>query len=164
MKNILTIFLILITNIAVSQDIRVSLIDTVELNQFNIDRLEEINDCTVRAISEGFDIPYLDALVIMEKMGRRRRGGVSLKAYIRGTQIKFVKEILYSANLKKPMKAKEFVNTIAEDGYTYIVISHAHTFVIEQGGVGMRWYVKGNYDDRKKEILMYFKVKNNYER
>ena len=160
MKNLIYILIMSFGLSTQAQNIKVKLVDTIEKNIVNIDRLEETEDCTVRAIAEGFDLEYLEALQITLKMGRKRRRGMNLRQYVRGLQTFFHSQIITSDGID-PMIAKDFVNTIAEDGFTYIVISAAHTFVIEQGYKG-RWKVKGNYDDLKTEIIMYAKIENQY--
>ena len=171
MKNLIYILLISFTT---TQAQKVKLVDTMERYQFNIERLNEKDDCTVRAIAEGFNMDYIDALQITLDMGRERRTGMPLTKYVRGLSKTFYKQIVFGSNVDIPTDAQEFVDRIAEDGFTYIVISQAHTFVIEQGYGTVRgrsnvktndkWFVKGNFDDKKKDILMYVKIKNEYKK
>lgn len=163
MKNLITTLLVLVSTLSFSQEKKMRTMDTIEKNSFNIERLGETNDCTVRAISEGFNIPYLESLKIMKELGREYAQGIPLNKYVRGLSKRFFDEIIFGENLDTPLLPKDFINEIAEEGFTYIVISHAHTFVIEEHGTKMRWYVKGNYDDKDKEILMYVKVENKYK-
>ena len=161
MKNLIYILIMSFGLSTQAQNIKVRLIDTVEKYQANINRLEETQDCTVRAIAEGFNLEYLEARRIALDMGRENGEGITLRLYIYGLINRFHKQIIFSSNLQTPMKAEEFVNNIAESGFTYIVISRAHTFVVEQNYRNL-WYVKGNYDDLEKDILMYVKIKNQY--
>jgi len=171
MKNLIYILLISFTT---TQAQKVKLVDTMDRYKFNIERLNETDDCTVRAIAEGFNMDYLDALQITLDMGRERRMGMPLAKYVRGLSKTFYKQIVFGSNVDVPTDAQGFVDTIAEDGYSYIVVSAAHTFVIEQGygtargksnvKTNDKWFVKGNYDDKKKDILMYVKIKNQYKK
>ena len=172
MKNLL--FIIGLTLTLTAQAQKVKLIDTMDRYKFNIERLNEADDCTVRALAEAFNMDYVDALQITLDMGRERRTGMSLRNWVRGLSRTFYKDIVHGSNVDVPTNAQGFVDTIAEDGYSYIVVSAAHTFVIEQGHGTVRgksnvktndkWFVKGNYDDKKKDILMYVKIKNQYKK
>tara|TARA_R110002126_G_scaffold50551_4_gene139231 strand:- start:10650 stop:11168 length:519 start_codon:yes stop_codon:yes gene_type:complete len=172
MKNLL--FIIGLTLTLTAQAQKVKLVDTMDRYKMNIERLDETGDCTVRAIAEGFNMTYMEAYKITQDMGRVKGTGMGLRAYVRGLSRTFYKDIVHGSNVDAPTNAQGFVDTIAEDGYSYIVVSAAHTFVIEQGHGTVRgksnvktndkWFVKGNYDDKKKDILMYVKIKNDYKK
>ena len=130
MKNLIYILLISFTT---TQAQKVKLVDTMDRYKFNIERLNEADDCTVRALAEAFNMDYVDALQITLDMGRERRTGMSLRNWVRGLSRTFYKDIVHGSNVDVPTNAQGFVDTIAEDGYSYIVVSAAHTFVIEQG-------------------------------
>ena len=143
----------LVTISTYSQRIRV--INTGYKYQSKIIRYSENNDCVVRATAEALDISYREAMEWSYTWGRLKGKGGSIADFRQAISRDFTKQYVDRGRAEL-VTAKDFVKTIAKDGYTYIVFSQSHTFVIEQSG--NRWLVKGNAEDDTKKIFAYIKL------
>lgn len=155
--NLIRIIILLFTVSTYSQSI--GLIDTVEKYDNSIRALGEEDDCSVRAIAEAFNCKYKEAHAIVKGWGRQNGLGMLLSQFAKGIRKDFQYHIEAQALLFKGISPKQFVLSIAEDGYSYIVVGDSHVFVIEQVGKRGKWFIKGNYDDRKQKIIAYYKIK-----
>lgn len=99
--------------------------------------LNEKNDCTVRALMEGFDIPYLEAYGMAIGIGRKARKGVKVSG---------IRELMNTLAVKKVarpgMVVENFVKYIAYDG-RWIVEIRGHVFGVVEGVIKDE-YPKGN--------------------
>ena len=153
MRNIMTALAMIITLSTYAQKVRV--INTGYKYQTKIVRYSENNDCVVRATAEALDISYKEAADWTYSWGRLKGQGGSIKDF-RDAISRDFKKLFVERGRAQLLTAKEFVRDIAEDGYTYIVFSQSHTFVIEKKG--NRWLVKGNAEDDTKKIFAYVKL------
>jgi hypothetical protein len=133
------------------------LINTSHKYSYEIERYNEDNDCSVRTIAEAFDIKYVRARFILQSYGRKKGVGMAYRNYYNAVTKSFPEKI-YAIERVPKYTANHFISKIAEDGYTYILITSDHTFIIQQ--YGGHWQIKGNYGDQFKEILQYIKIKN----
>ena len=155
MKNAILLFLFFTYTIH-SQQSRLWLVDTNEKYESYINRLEEGQDCSVRTIAEAFDLSYYEAHRYVAEWGRLKGRGIKLSLFMRGLRKDFYSAIKQNSQVAS-IRAQQFIDTYAEDGYVYLVSSMKHMFVIEQNARG-RWIVKGNYDDKKTPIVIYIKL------
>lgn len=153
MKEFITALIITMTFSMNAQKVRV--INTGYKYQSKIVRYSENNDCVVRATAEALDISYKEAADWTYSWGRLKGQGGSVKDF-RDAISRDFKKLFVERGRAQLLTAKEFVRDIAEDGYTYIVFSQSHTFVIEKSG--NRWLVKGNAEDDTKKIFAYIKL------
>lgn len=153
MKSTATILIMLATLSMYAQSVRVS--NTGYKYQSQIARYSENNDCIVRATAEALNISYKDAMEWSYTWGRLKGKGGSIKDFRDAISIDFPRQYINRGRAEL-ITAKDFVKTIAKDGYTYIVFSQSHTFVIEKSG--NRWLVKGNAEDDTKKIFYYIKL------
>lgn len=148
---------ILFTQIVYSTDY-VRLIDTEDVYSFEAAMNNEENDCTVRAVAEAFDLTYGKSLRITKEWGRESKQGMTMKAFLKGLRDTFRYNIVYGSNVREGMTSEEFYKEVVKDGFGYIVLTFDHVYVIEQGRKG-RWYLKGNHNDRSKQIFAYIQIK-----
>lgn len=134
-------------------------VDTNYKNATIIIQLNEDEDCSVRAISEAYDITYLEAHSILESWGREYRTGVFFSQIEKGLNKDFPNTYRNLVVLGQNVNSHTFVRDIAIAGYTYLILADRHIFVIEQGQ-HCQWLVKGNMNDAKKPILGYIAIKN----
>lgn len=140
------------SHVCVAQSKLSGIVDTSYKNATTILGMKETDDCSVRAISEAFDITYESAHAIVESWGREYRQGILWSQVQNGIfkDFPFTASTLYV--VREQMNSFKFVSDIAEDGSVYIILADKHMFVIEQG-VHCQWLVKGNLDDAPKQIL-----------
>ena len=134
---------------------KVRVINTGYKYQSKIVRYSENNDCVVRATAEALDISYKEAADWTYSWGRLKGQGGSIKDFREAIARDF-KRLFIEMGRAELVTAKEFVRDVAVDGYTYIVFSQSHTFVIEKKG--NKWLVKGNTGDDTKKIFAYVKL------
>lgn len=156
MKTLYTLLLVVLSYTVHSQSDRVWLVDTLEKYESYLDRLEESEDCSVRALAEAFNLNYMEAHTYLAKWGRVRGRGMYLSKFVSGLRKDF-RSAIRDNSIIEPKIPQQFVRDIAQDGYVYLVSTFDHMFVIEQNRRG-RWIVKGNYDDKKSKIRMYIKL------
>ena len=154
-KNITLLLLLTLTNVFGQNVLKFQ--DTEDKYMMSMDYYNEYNDCTVRAVAEGFNKSYKEALLITQSWGRKNQEGLLMRPFIVGMNKYFAKEIVYGTNFKgTPQDMLEIV----EDGYSYIMLCMDHVFVLEQNKVGSnKWIVKGNRGDKKRNLFAYIKVK-----
>lgn len=134
-------------------------IDTSSKNASTIIRLKEYDDCSVRAISEAYDLPYISARLLLSMSGRKHREGVSLSLIMKAISDYFPYTSAGPIWMGKQINSFQFVNDVVMSGYSYLVLAPNHIFVIEEGEF-CQWLVKGNSDDWKKGIFAYIEIKN----
>lgn len=90
----------------------------------------EKNDCTVRAISNAFDVPYETAHSFLANNGRQNKHGIPFVATIgRKARVIFGRRISYH---KRPKKT---IGTFAKKHPTgtYILLVYRHATVLKNG-------------------------------
>lgn len=149
--------LFVFTNTFAQNEVR--FIDTEEKYYYSVSQYRETNDCSVRAIAEGFNLGYKKSLNITKSWGRQRRKGILVKDFLRGIHTDFKTNIVSRITAQPKTTSSEMMN-IVEDGYTYVILCVNHVFVLEQRKKGSnKWYVKGNKRDLNREIFAYIKIK-----
>ena len=157
MKRILIALLFVLTNTFAQNEVR--FIDTEEKYYDSIIYHRETNDCSVRAVAEGFNLGYKKSLDITKSWGRKRRRGILVKHFLEGVHTDFKDNIVSKITADPKTTSSEMMNVV-EDGYTYIILCINHVFVLEQRKKGSnKWYVKGNKRDLDREIFAYIKIK-----
>lgn len=134
-------------------------IDTSSKNASTIIRLKENDDCSVRAISEAYNMPYISARLLLSMSGRKHREGVSLALIMKTISDYFPYTSTGPIWMGKQVNSFQFVSQFAMSGYSYLVLAPNHIFVIEEGEF-CQWLVKGNPDDWRKGIFAYIEIKN----
>jgi hypothetical protein len=146
------------SHVCVAQNKLEGVVDTNYKNATTILSMKETNDCAVRAISEAYDITYLNAHGILKSWGREDKDGVYWKDLEEGIRKDFPFSAGELISIHRYITAFTFVEQIAECGYTYIIVADKHIFVIEEE-FDQHWLVKGNMNDATKQILGYLKIK-----
>ena len=141
-----------------SQNKLEGVVDTNYKNATTIIELKETDDCSVRAISEAYDIPYRQAHAILKSWGRINRDGILWTKVQVGIDLDFPFTASKLYLMEQYTNSFSFVERVAVDGWVYIIIAPKHMFVIEQGE-HCQWLVKGNLDDAPKPIIGYLKIK-----
>ena len=142
-----------------AQDRLAGVIDTNFKNAAIIMELQEENDCSVRAVSEAYDISYKDAWILLGSYGRARGDGMYFGEIRKCIDSQFPNTASELTTLWTTINSHTFVKDIAIAGYTYLILADRHVFVIEEGRHN-QWLVKGNIDDAGKTILGYITIKN----
>lgn len=155
MRYLLTVLLIISSCKPIS-NFRVQ--DSESVFYQSINKYNEINDCSVRAVADLFDLSYAQALMITKKWGRRSGRGIPLNFLLYGIRKDFKDKIILATAVSKQVNAKFLVNHIVQDGYSYLAITTDHAFVVEQHKDV--WYLKGNYNDKQKYLIAYIQIKN----
>jgi len=109
----------------------------IKLGRQNIDEKEilgEKNDCTVRALMDGLEIPYLEAYGIALGCGRKKGKGANILGYLDSIAIK---------KYPKPnMSVDSYIRFIAHTG-NWIIQIRGHVFAVREGEIRDE-YPKGN--------------------
>jgi hypothetical protein len=134
-------------------------VDTILKNAGTIVRLKETDDCSVRAISEAYDMPYISARLLLSMSGRQHREGVSLAIIMKTISDYFPYTATGPIWMGRQMSSFDFVRQVVASGHSYLVLAPNHIFVIEEGEF-CQWLFKGNSDDWKKGIFAYIEIKN----
>ena len=135
-------------------------VDTNYKNATAIIIMEETEDCSVRAISEAYNVTYRKSHELNKSWGRVNNEGVYWKNIEKGIRKDFPSTASKLIPIYSTMNSFDFVDQIAESGYTYIIFADKHIFVVEEE-YHQHWLVKGNLNDATKQILGYLRIDNN---
>ena len=135
-------------------------VDTNYKNATAVIEMEESEDCAVRAISEAYNITYRKSHSILKSWGRLNNDGVYWKLVEKGIRKDFPLTASKLIPITHDINSFNFVNQIAEPGYSYIIVADKHIFAIEEEYY-QHWLVKGNLNDATKLILGYLRIDNN---
>ena len=126
----------------------------------SINKYNEINDCSVRAIADLFNLSYVQSLSLTKSWGRKPRKGMPLKLLLQGIRKDFRDRVISITEVDAGVDAKYLVDYILEEGFSYLAITRNHAFVLKQTKKDKKyWYLRGNYNDNGKYIIGYIKVK-----
>jgi hypothetical protein len=158
MRKVIAIIAIVVCNVISIQSQQ--LIDTSEKYKTHRKKRKAKNDCTVRAVSEAFNVSYSKAFNQMKRFGRHKARGMNKKHFINAIQKYYLDEVVTAGIFDEPTFPFYFTLNLAEDGYTYLVMNNYHIFVIEQNE-DREWTVYGNKEDLYTDITMFIKLKVN---
>ena len=162
MKKIrLFIVLALLSLLSHAQQSKIRTVNTEQKYQKYMEMYDEVDDCSVRAYSETFDISYRESLNILKDAGRVKGKPMNFKLLMKDLKSRYKERIVQIQIVRPGMRADTFMKEIAEDGFKYMMLYRGHICVIEQGnkkGKTNDWFIKGNSGDRSREIFAYIKI------
>lgn len=154
----LLITLLIFSNCKSLSSLRVQ--DSESIFYESVNKYNEINDCSVRAVADLFDLSYYKALQLTKSWGRESRKGMPLNLLLKGVRKDFRGRIVSLTEVNGVIDAKYLVDNIVEEGFSYLAITKNHAFVIKKLKKDQKyWYLIGNYNDNKKYIIGYIQVK-----
>lgn len=110
----------------------------------------ETNDCSVKALSNSFDVSYVAAHSVLKKFGRKDRHGVAFSAFMTQNNNELFRQ-KFEEFARPGMTIKTFVNKFNKG--TYIVRYTGHVFAVVNGVVLDSFEVNAN-----KRVANYWKI------
>ena len=135
-------------------------VDTEALYKFDRMKLNEQNDCTVRAYASLFDTPYTEAHEIISKIRKNKEGvqGLVFGKYVLNLhrdKLSSTYNYVDMRNRTAPMEA--FLETRAKHGFRYLIFTYEHVFVMKYD-YG-KWKAYGNKGDETRDVIAYIEFK-----
>ena len=126
-----------------------SVVDTTVKYEWSMNVMNESDDCAVRALASiGYDYPVAHQL--LKDNGRENGQGVSMRILLKTLiQVDRVKEV---AIIDKHIRAKDFINTIYDNNYYYMLFNKYHIYTLKDKTV------YGNHNDKYTPIIGYIKL------
>jgi hypothetical protein len=157
MKKIFAILVIVVCNV-----IGIQGQETVDTNvKYKVakEARDTKDDCAVRAIAETYNIPYGEAYRIIEEWGRKdNKKGILQTDFLNGLADDYMDTVVSSGKNDRGTYPIFFIEGVAKEGSTYLVMSHTHIFVIEQDEAG-DWTIYGNSMDLFEKIYSFIEIK-----